>query len=136
MKRDFDLIRQILLDSEKSEDRWFSVGVIEEGEWEQTLNTSHDSNFLLQIDLMVEAGLIRKENVAHPGLAGPEIAEVMYEISWSGYDYLDAVRDESVWRKTAGVIVETGGSATLDLVKSIAVGFLKTKIEKHTGIKL
>ena len=136
MKRDFALIRDILLECEKSDERWFSIGIMEAGDWEPSLKTDFDKHHLLQIDLMVDAGLIRKENLAHPGLSGPEVAEVMYEISFAGYDYLDAIRDDGIWNKTKQVVAETGGSATLDIVKSLAVGFLKTKIEKHTGIAL
>jgi hypothetical protein len=136
VKRDFELIRNLLLECEKSTERWFTVGVLESGEWEPTLKTKLNEQQLLQIDLMAEAGLLRKENVSHPGLAGPEVAEVMYELTWAGYDYLDAVRDEGVWEKTKSAVIETGGSATLEIVKSVGIGFLKAKIEKHTGVKL
>ena len=56
-------------------------------------------------------------------------------LTWAGHDYLDAIRDPEIWRKT---IQETDaiGSFTFDLVRDLAKGFIKKKIEDHTGVKL
>lgn len=74
--------------------------------------------------LLVDAGLVA------------EIDESTFRLTAQGHGYLDAIRDEGIWNKTKQAVAETGGSATLDIIKSLAVGFLKTKIEKHTGITL
>jgi hypothetical protein len=136
VKRDLSLIREILLDCEKSEDRWFTIGILEDRQQWEELNTDYEELHLAHFDLMVDASLIRKHNAVHPGLGGPEIAEVMFEITWAGFDYLDAVRDDGIWEKTKSAVAETGGSASLELVKSLATGFLKKKIAQHTGIDI
>ncbi|WP_085893338.1 DUF2513 domain-containing protein [Roseovarius litorisediminis] len=56
--------------------------------------------------------------------------------SWNGHDYLDAVRDPGIWSKTTTAVKETGGSAALEIVKALAVGFAKKKLKDHTGVDL
>ena len=48
---------------------------------------------------------------------------------------MEAMRDEGIWKRTKDVVAETGGNAALEIVKAIAVGLLKQKIAKHTGLE-
>jgi hypothetical protein len=138
VKRDLDQIRQILLRCEQSPDRWFPIGILEENEYSggRELNSSLGEVELFHIDLMADAGLIRKLDVDHPGIGYPEVAEVMYEITWAGYEHLDAVRDKSIWEKTKTEVGKVGGSVTLELAKKLATAFVRQKIEQQTGLKL
>ena len=52
-----------------------------------------------------------------------------------GHDFLDSVRDPEIWNKTKAAAEGIGGW-TLDMMKDLASGFLKTKIKKHTGVEL
>ena len=56
-------------------------------------------------------------------------------LSWQGHDFLDSIRDPEVWNKTKKGAAAAGGF-TFDLLKDLAKGFIKTKIEEHTGIKI
>lgn len=49
-----------------------------------------------------------------------------------GHDFIDSVRDPESWQKTEGALKEAGG-LSLDLAKASAKGFIKKKIEQHTG---
>jgi len=42
-------------------------------------------------------------------------------LTWQGYDFLDAVRSDAVWSKTKSTIAATVGSASLEVVKAVAV---------------
>lgn len=79
-----------------------------------------------QLLLMQDAGWISGRGVNHG----------VFRITNSGHDYLDAIRDDGIWTKTKQAVADTGGSATLEIVKSLAIGYLKKKIENHTGIAL
>jgi hypothetical protein len=57
------------------------------------------------------------------------------KLTWQGHDFVDAVRDPEIWRKTKRS-ADAIGSITFDLIKDLAKGFIKTKIEEHTGVKL
>jgi len=59
-----------------------------------------------------------------------------YRLTNHGHDYLQAIRDEGIWAETKRAVAETGGSATLEMIKNIALGFLKKKISDQTGLAL
>ncbi|KIC40124.1 hypothetical protein RA27_14925 [Ruegeria sp. ANG-R] len=99
-----------------------------------------------QLEKMAEAGLIDVRDPAkvpvtfRPGaIYDHGLAKfhkpVTYKITWAGHDYLDSVRDKGIWEKTKRALVETGGSASLEVVKILAIGFAKTKLSKHTGVE-
>jgi len=45
-----------------------------------------------------------------------------------GHDFLDASRDNSVWKKTTEFIKEKGGAFTLDIVKTLLINYTKLKL--------
>jgi Hypothetical protein (DUF2513) len=55
--------------------------------------------------------------------------------TWRGHDFIDSVRDPEIWRKTKEGAQAAGGF-TIELLRELAKGFIKTQIEKHTGVKL
>ena len=125
MKRDLDLIRAILLDIEskpRSEllGRSFQIDGVGADEFSEA------------ITLMLERGLIEGATL-RPLKGAIQIANV--RITWSGHDFLDSVRDEEIWEKTKEGAVAAGGF-TFDLIKALAKGLIKRKIEQHTGIEL
>ena len=79
-----------------------------------------------QLLLMRDAGWIEGRD-ANVGL---------FRVTNTGHDYLEAVKDVGIWNQTKAAIATTGGSATLEVAKALAIGFLKTKLSKHTGIEL
>lgn len=56
-------------------------------------------------------------------------------LTWAGHDFIDSVRDPETWAKTKKTAAGAGGF-TVDLLKDLAKGLIKKKIEEHTGIKL
>ncbi|MEL7110459.1 MAG: DUF2513 domain-containing protein [Pseudomonadota bacterium] len=52
-----------------------------------------------------------------------------------GHDFLTAVRDEKIWNRTKDGALKAGGG-TVDLLRDLAKGYLKKKIEESTGIDL
>ena len=50
--------------------------------------------------------------------------------SWSGHDYLDAVRDPTVWKETKSRAEKIGGW-TFGIVKDLAVAYVKQEAAKH-----
>lgn len=70
------------------------------------------------------------------GLVSLDTRHHWYRMTASGHDYLDAIRDEGIWKRTTAAVTETGGSASVEILKALATGFLKKKISRHTGIEL
>ena len=46
---------------------------------------------------------------------------IVYGLTWDGQDFLDALRDDSVWEKTKRAVRESVGSTTFEVVKCVAV---------------
>ncbi|WP_208348092.1 DUF2513 domain-containing protein [Pseudaestuariivita rosea] len=121
-KRNLDRIRELLLMAEETEldpDDDFNSGYID-------LMSQISPEDGYQLLLMRDERLIEGKD-ANLGL---------FRLTAAGHNYLDSMRDEGVWSKTKKAVAETGGNATLEIVKKIAVGFLEKKIEDKTGLKL
>ena len=117
MKRNQDYLRQLLFEFEAQPD-WLIVVF-------NAINANAEQRErLYHVQLLRDAGLVT------------EVGRSTYRLTNSGHDYIEAIRDEGIWSKTKTAVAETGGSATLEIIKSLAMGFLKSKIEKHTGIAL
>lgn len=56
-------------------------------------------------------------------------------LTWEGHDFVDAVRDNDIWKKTRQGANAAGGFS-VDLLKDLAKGFIKKKISEHTGIEI
>ena len=86
MKRDMDLIREILLKIEEHDVNSPSSANLEIEGYSPREVYEHAR-------LLENAGLIED---AHFDFAGNTWVQ---RITWSGYDYLDKVRDNSIWKK-------------------------------------
>ena len=105
MKRDMDLIRLILLEIESSE-----CEIIEDFQLEGYDIASVKYNG----ELLRQAGLITE-------FYEDSIGELVTgSLTWNGCDFLDKIRDNSVWKKTKDVIKEQGLPLIVDTIKTIS----------------
>lgn len=132
MRRDLDVIRDLLLRAEASEHPWYPIGQYERVSHCEEDGFSLDTKLtpleLYQIDKLKDAGFILSRSDDHDF--------VYFEITWIGHDYLDAIRDSGVWEETKSKVRDAGGSFTLELVKKIAIALAKKKLEQHTGLEI
>jgi hypothetical protein len=137
MKRDNDLIRQIMIEL---------VDAPDSATIEHTfLDMSADEDKrAYHLQLLVDAGCLaieeekdyRKPPIMPLVTKGRRLATTRkFRVMHAGHDYLEAIRDQGIWSTTKAAVAETGGNATLEIVQALAVGFLKKKIETHTGIQ-
>lgn len=81
---------------------------------------------------MQERGLI--EAISVNFTAGSK-AFANIRITWEGYDFLDSIRDDAIWRETKSE-AKKFGAFSYDTLKALAKGLVKKKIEHHTGVEL
>jgi hypothetical protein len=130
MKRDMDLIRELLLKLEALPLGRGGIAVISPNTAEIAVQ-GHDADQIANhLSLMREAGLV--DSPGPPPMSG---GMMFRRLSWQGHDFLDSIRDPEVWNKTKKGAAAAGGF-TFDLLKDLAKGFIKTKIEEHTGVKI
>lgn len=122
MKRNLDLIRAIMLRIESSSETSFDAY--------DFLDLCTDKSALhYNIYLMYDAGFIEALEVEILQSSLP-----VYRILWLtnyGCEYLDTVREPSVWQKTQTALQSVGGSAPLDIVKSVAGSLLTKYLETY-----
>ena len=120
MQRNMDLIRKLLLglESEASTQHEFNLEGVEELEkW-------------YHVDLLLEAKFIRGVEVhwsADGRMVYPYL-EGLVSLTWQGHDFLDAVRNDSVWQKAKEKAQAAGldfQSLTIEVVKSLCVSTAK-----------
>lgn len=127
MLRDMGLMRALLLKLE----------VINEDRYGVYIYTSEDiqidgylwAQIIYHYELAAEAGLVE--------MGGTEfIGKLMFKrLTWAGHDFVDAVRDDDIWNRTKKGALAAGGFS-FDLVKDLAKGLIRKKVEELTGVDL
>ena len=116
MKRDMDLIRLILLRVEEQDPNTSSYESI-------TIDGYTSGEVREHIKLLANAGMISD---VHHDLDGNVWVR---SITWDGYDYLDKVRDNTIWKKTKDTIKEKGLPLIFDTIKTISSAFITAAAE-------
>lgn len=133
MKRDIDFVRELLLaieDGKKDIDTLSKEDAINKG-FQDGRGLPNDEAEKLKghIKLLEQAGLIE---IGFRSVSGNV---QINGLTWAGHDFLDTVRDPETWKKTKDGALAAGGW-TFDLLKDLAKGLAKKKLEELTGVKL
>jgi hypothetical protein len=75
------------------------------------------------IRLLHDAGLVEADEIV-PGQWWPE------RMTWSGYEFLDAARNEELWRETKEAVEKKAGSAPFQVFHELLLRGLRTRLEK------
>jgi hypothetical protein len=120
MKRDWDIIRLILTKIESDSN----------GKVYQLSDFSENDPAIISyhMELLLQACLIEGSMNKH---LGPGPYDFMARrLSWGGHDFIDAIRNDKVWKKTKDNFLSKGIDMTFELVKTvaseIALSFIKS----------
>ena len=116
MKRDDDLLRSILFELEEEEDIWSTKYAA------SLLMSPEERRRLGHVLLLADAGLLAQEGHA-------------VRLTASGHDYLDAIRNDNIWKRTKDGAAAVGG-VTLGILRDIATSYLRQEIAAKLGITL
>lgn len=114
MKRDFELIRKLLMFFEgKQSSEHIEVPPID----------GYDAlTIKYHLVLLHDAGLLRCEPV-RSSTSDRVIYVIPFDLTWDGHEFLDKVRNETVWRRIRDVIASKGGSVAFSVVNQLATRF-------------
>lgn len=112
MKRDMDLVRNLLLITEAADSSF-------DPREDSGLKKYSDASIVYHVELLESQGLIDCQVLRAMG--GVCAVCEIEALTWDGLDYLDAIRDAGVWGKTKKVIKDTVKSTTMKAIKEIAV---------------
>lgn len=115
MTRDMNLIRELLLAIER-----FPTGYGAELE----IEGHSETEIGYHLKLLWEAKFIEGIDVTTMGDDGPRV--LPQRLTWEGHDFLDAIRDDRVWKKVGDKLGEVGGQSALAIVKELALTTART----------
>jgi hypothetical protein len=118
MKRDMDLIRNILLTVESDEHGFVPHKQIEIDGYTQEKIQYH--SFLLG-----EAGLAEVSVTSHHQSESPS-ANII-RLTWQGHEFLDSARDREIWNQVKDAIGKVGG-ASIQIWIVLLTEYLKKKL--------
>lgn len=125
MKRDMDLIRQIMLFCE-SEHSGTGTLFLKSNE-EHFLDLGYDEAALNgHFEILANSGLADARMPADGGL-------MFNGFTWRGHDLLDSVRDPGVWDHTKAAAGKVGGFS-VDILVEIAKAYIKKKAADVLGL--
>jgi hypothetical protein len=125
MKRNWETIREIL---SRLEDLPRTDSTLQLSDF----SPDRRSEISYHTELLIEAGLIEGDMHGH---LGPGPSDFFAKrLSWSGHEFLDAVRSDTVWAKTKKTFAAKGVEMTFDLVKSVASEITVALVRGATGV--
>lgn len=113
MKRDMDLIRLLLLDTEGEEPK-------------PDLSAFNMPQLVYHSALLVEAGLVHG-TVIESGESQPAAVETL-RLTWAGHEFLDAARNETIWKKAGEKIKQSGVQVTVSVLEELLKKLLKESL--------
>lgn len=129
MKRDMDLVRELLLKLESYPSNYGDVFSFTLGDRDMAVEGRTDAEVMYHLELLRDRGLIEC-----PG-SQPMTGITFSGLTWAGHDFADSVRDSKIWHATKEGAEKAGGW-TFDLLIALAKGLIKKKLEDHTGVVL
>lgn len=108
MKRDMDLVRELLLLIEAQED----------DSQELKFPTSIDEKVAkYHLKLLEQAGYIKVSRFA----VGDNMTCLFSSLTWDGQEFLAAIKNDTVWNRVKQSVKEKGGSVPFEVLKSLAI---------------
>lgn len=119
MKRDMDLVREILLEIEKS---YVSTAIRD-----LQIDGYDKETIAYHCKILHEARLVSeyKPIYADDGL----LAFFVGGLTWEGNDYLDKIRDNTLWKKTKDIIKDKGLPLVFETIKTISTTIIAAATE-------
>lgn len=118
MKRDFDLIRRILVDIENIPAR---------GQRQDFSCEGYDTAMINQhIVSLIEAGLVKGTSNS----TNVRTTVLVDDLTWAGHDFLDAMKDDTIWNKAKEHVLKPGVSFTFGLL----LQWLEVKAKEKLGL--
>ncbi len=137
MKRDWDLIRELLVCVEENRDLFESAPAKPEWTVQSKSELSQDlehyqlahQRLFGHAKLLVDAEYIEGLKVIQSSGQSFHIARGNIQLTMAGHDLLDTIRSKGVWDKIKSTASEKGIELTFDAIKALGALALKSLIE-------
>jgi hypothetical protein len=120
MQRDMDLIRQILIRMEEYPHGYAPQGIEIDGFTKEQIG--------YHAALMGEAALVRVTPCTT--ISDPSPSAIPISLTWAGYEFLAASKDEGIWKKGTSTLMAKAGAIGFDILKAV----LTAEIRRQVGL--
>jgi hypothetical protein len=122
MKRDLDLVRQLLLQIE---------GLPAGPPAQYRTSEIEDPVLLAHFELVIASGLVNGKISRSQSSRGDVIS--ISGLTWEGHEWIEMVRSQSVWNATKSMLLDSGGALTYELTKEVAANLLRVRLGLPAG---
>src|SRR5262249_19298971 len=116
MKRDMEFIRKLML--------WVEAKTTPYADETPTFDGYSQEEVAYHSGLLIEAGLAEGINAS----TQHEREFFLSRLTWEGHEFLDAARNETVWKKAMATVKEKGLSLGFDVLKGLLQGILRSSL--------
>lgn len=109
MKRDMELVRQVLLQTEQSATVDNVIDLHIEGYSPEEIS--------YHVKILSDAGLLEAHNFSD----SENFEWKPTSLTWKGHEFLDAARNETVWKKATEIVKDKGGSVPFEVLKDLLI---------------
>ena len=122
MKRDLDLVRQLLL----------QIEALPAGPPAQYRTSEiEDPVLLAHFELVIGAGLVNGKIARSQGARGDVIS--ISGLTWEGHEWIEMVRSQAVWNETRATLLDGAGALTYELTRAVAGKILRARLGLSDG---
>jgi hypothetical protein len=76
--------------------------------------------------LLGQAKLLETIDITTHGDTSPNALAL--GITWDGYDFLEAAKNEAIWKKATDALTHSGVGVTLEILKALLIDFSKKAV--------
>ena len=116
MKRDMELIRKILFELEGQS--------LEERSVKVSIDGYDDQDVSYHIMLLDEASLVKGLDLS----SHSDICWFADRLTWDGYEFLEASKDDKIWKKAVDLATTKGGGLVFDVLKGALITLINDAI--------
>ena len=120
MKRDLDLVRQLMLQIE-------ALPAVPPVQYR--MGEVEDPVLLKHLEMLIAAELVNGK-ISH-GSRGDVIT--ISGLTWEGHEWIEMVRSQAVWNQTKSELLDRGGAMTYELTKAVASKLLRARLGLPSG---
>ena len=127
MKRDIELIRQLLL---KLEDQKIVPNLTRSLRPADLQIDGYDIDVIvLHLDMLTNSPYLKNSKIDTGGNL------LFMGISWEGHELIDAIREKDVWKETLENARKNGSTETISFIFEIAKSVIKKQLKEKAGIE-
>jgi hypothetical protein len=122
MKRDLDLVRQLMLQIE---------ALPAAPPVQYRMSEIEDPVLLAHLEMLIEAGLVNGRISRSQGARGDVIS--VSGLTWQGHEWVEMVRSQSLWNEVKSAVLDGGGVLTFELTRAVAAKIFRARLALPPG---